>query len=140
MDVHGRAGGRKSNDIRGLGCPFGGRKSNDIHALACRSAPHARLAGAVANRATVIFFFFLFFFFWVARAREGMGRTRGITATSRRTSDHISWAAELSMCTHERGAAQDGAVDTDRQAPWGNRGGCEVARSTLDLGQMGLLL
>ena len=55
----------------------------------------------------------------------------GITATSRRTSDHISWAAELSMCTHERGAAQDGAVDTDRQAPWGNRGGCEVARSAL---------
>ena len=34
------------------------------------------------------------------------------------------------MCTHEREAAQDGAVDTDRQAPWGNRGGCEVvARS-----------
>ena len=58
------------------------------------------------------------------------GLSRGREPRARRTSDHISWGAELSMCTHEREATQDGAVDTDRQAPWGNRGGCEVvARS-----------
>ena len=69
------------------------------------------------------------------RGRQGYPLANGLSRGREPRHDApvtiFSWAAQLSMSTHEREAAQDGAVDTGRQAPWGNRGGCEVARSAL---------